>query len=115
MNVDRLHAHSVRAAALLKALANDRRLMILCVLAEGERTVGALEAKVGLSQSALSQHLARLRREGLVTTRRAAQHIHYRLTSAEAQMIIDTLASLYCPAGLEEPKAAPPDPPVVST
>ncbi|MBB4264630.1 ArsR/SmtB family transcription factor [Roseospira visakhapatnamensis] len=97
MNVDRLHAHTARAAALLKALANDRRLRILCTLADGERTVGALEATVGLGQSALSQHLARLRREGLVATRREAQHIHYRLTSPEAQVIIDALANLYCP------------------
>jgi len=97
MNVDHLHAHTARAAALLKALANDRRLLILCTLLDGERTVSELEAKVGLGQSALSQHLARLRRDGLVTTRRAAQHIHYRLASPEAQVILDALASLYCP------------------
>ncbi|MBB4285248.1 ArsR/SmtB family transcription factor [Roseospira goensis] len=104
MDVERLHAHTARAAALLKALGNDRRLLILCTLVGGEKTVGELEAKVGLGQSALSQHLARLRRDGLVATRRAAQHIHYRLASAEVVAIIETLAALYCPA----PAAAPP-------
>jgi DNA-binding transcriptional ArsR family regulator len=97
MNVDRLPQHAVRAATVLKALGNDRRLLILCALADGERTVGDLEARVGLGQSALSQHLARLRRDGLVTTRRAAQHIHYRLAGEEVMAIIETLARLYCP------------------
>lgn len=97
MNVDRLSQHAVRAATVLKALGNDRRLLILCALADGERTVGDLEARVGLGQSALSQHLARLRRDGLVTTRRAAQHIHYRLAGDEVMAIIETLARLYCP------------------
>jgi len=97
MNVTNLSVHSVRAAALLKALANDRRLMILCTLLDGERTVTELEETVGLGQSALSQHLARLRRDGLVATRRVAQHIYYRLVSAEAQVILDALANLYCP------------------
>jgi len=101
MNVDRLHEHSVRAATVLKALGNDRRLLILCALADGERTVGDLETKVGLSQSALSQHLARLRRDHLVATRRSAQHIYYRITSDEVVAIIETLTRLYCP----KPKA----------
>jgi len=99
VNVDRLHEHTARAAALLKALGNDRRLLILCSLVGGEKTVGELEAKVGLGQSALSQHLARLRRDGLVATRRAAQHIHYRLASTEVLAVIETLATLYCPGG----------------
>ncbi|WP_322090839.1 metalloregulator ArsR/SmtB family transcription factor [Caenispirillum bisanense] len=84
------------AAALLRALANDRRLMILCELSAGEKTVGALEVAVGLRQSALSQHLAKLRREGLVSTRREAQHIYYQLSSAAALQVIETLAGLYC-------------------
>ena len=107
MNVDRLPEHAVRAATVLKALGNDRRLMILCALADGERTVGDLEARVGLGQSALSQHLARLRRDGLVETRRAAQHIHYRLSGDEVMAIIETLARLYCPTAdpTDEPSA----------
>ncbi|MQX34923.1 ArsR/SmtB family transcription factor [Roseospira navarrensis] len=106
MHVDRLHAHSARAAAVLKALGNDRRLLILCALAGGEHTVGDLEARVGLSQSALSQHLARLRRDHLVATRRVGQHIHYRIASDEVMAIIETLARLYCPV----PEPAPPRP-----
>ncbi|MBB4313356.1 ArsR/SmtB family transcription factor [Roseospira marina] len=104
MNMTDLHDHSARAAALLKALGNDRRLMLLCALVAGERTVGDLGAKAGLSQSALSQHLARLRRDGLVATRRVGQHIHYRIASPEVLAIIETLAHLYCPA------SAPPRP-----
>jgi DNA-binding transcriptional ArsR family regulator len=85
-----------RAASLLKALANERRRVILCHLAEGEHSVGALESLVGLSQSALSQHLARLRRERLVTTRRSAQTIYYSLASDEARSVMDTLYRIYC-------------------
>lgn len=110
MNVDHLHEHATRAARLLKALANDRRLLILCSLIEGEKTVGELEAKVGLGQSALSQHLARLRHDGLVETRRAAQHIHYRLASTEVLALIETLAALYCPTPASRPGVSVDDP-----
>lgn len=85
-----------KATALLKALANEKRLLVLCLLSQGERAVGDLEAAVGLSQSALSQHLARLRADGLVATRRQAQTILYRLASADAKAVIDTLYALYC-------------------
>ena len=84
-----------RASALLKAMSNERRLLILCHLAEGERSVGELEALVGLSQSALSQHLARLRRDRLVRTRRAAQSIIYSLEGNEALGVMDALRHLY--------------------
>lgn len=103
MNVDDFTANAKAAAALLRALSNDRRLMILCQLSTGEKSVGALEAVVGLSQSALSQHLAKLRREGLVRTRREAQHIYYELASEEALAVIETLAGLYCPTEPEAP------------
>ncbi|NYZ16478.1 winged helix-turn-helix transcriptional regulator [Azospirillum sp. RWY-5-1] len=86
------------AVRLLKALANERRLMILCALGEGERSVGDLAARVGLGQSALSQHLAKLREDGLVVTRRCAQTIFYSLASREAAEVIAVLAGLYCPA-----------------
>lgn len=84
------------AAALLKALGNSQRLRILCLLVGGECSVGEINAKVELSQSALSQHLARLREQGLVTTRREAQSIHYALADGPAAHIIATLHSFYC-------------------
>jgi len=85
-----------RASTLLRALGNERRLMILCHLAAGERSVGELQRLVGLGQSALSQHLARLRRDHLVKTRRAAQTIYYALGSPEAEAVIAVLHRLYC-------------------
>lgn len=85
------------AAALLKALANSQRLHILCILVGGEHSVGELNAELGLSQSALSQHLARLREENLVTTRREAQTIHYALAQGPAARIIGILHDHYCP------------------
>jgi DNA-binding transcriptional ArsR family regulator len=84
------------ASALLKAMANERRLLILCHLAEGEHSVGALCDLVGMSQSALSQHLAKLRHDDLVTTRREAQTIYYSLKGEAARRVLDTLYALYC-------------------
>ncbi|HRE61082.1 MAG TPA: metalloregulator ArsR/SmtB family transcription factor [Micropepsaceae bacterium] len=86
-----------RAAALLRALANERRLLILCQLGDGELTVGALQARIGVSQSALSQHLALLREEGIVATRRAGQTIYYRIADPAAVQVIATLAGIFCP------------------
>jgi ArsR family transcriptional regulator len=91
-----LTAKANEAARLLAALANPHRLAILCELVEGERSVGALVQAVGLSQSALSQHLARLRAAGIVATRRDAQTIYYRLASAAAGSVMTTLAKIYC-------------------
>ena len=91
-----MRAHATDAAQLLRALANDKRLMLLCLLVEGERSVGELNARVELSQSALSQHLAVLREDGLVTTRREAQTIYYALADGPAQRIIETLHAIYC-------------------
>ncbi len=71
--------------------------MVLCQLAEGEHAVGALQEGSGLSQSALSQHLAKLRQAGLVATRREGQAIFYRLADAKAARVIETLAAIYCP------------------
>lgn len=84
------------AARLLEALANPRRLMILCQLVEGERSVGDLARTVGLKQAALSQHLARLRAQKLVTTRRVSQMIYYSLASEAAVAVIGTLVDIYC-------------------
>jgi len=92
-----LAAKAGEAAALLKALAHEARLMVLCQLLEGEHSAGALQEASGLSQSALSQHLARLREEGLVDTRREAQTIYYRLADPNVARVLDTLAQIYCP------------------
>ena len=86
-----------RAATLLRLLGNERRLMVLCQLAEGELSVGDIQLRVGLSQSALSQHLALLREEGVVGTRRESQTIYYRIIDHSAMRIIETLAELFCP------------------
>ena len=84
------------AAGFLKQLANPNRLVILCELLRGERSVGELEEVVGLSQSALSQHLARLRAARLVATRREAQTIYYALADPGVSKIIGALYELYC-------------------
>ncbi len=90
--------HAESAARMLKSLANAQRLRILCLLASEERSVGTLNELLDLSQSALSQHLARLREEGLVTTRRDAQTIYYRLAEGPAKRLIKTLYGIYCAA-----------------
>ena len=92
----KMQAHSGEAARLLKALANERRLQVLCLLAGGERSVGELNEMLDLSQSALSQHLAVLREEGLVQTRREAQMIFYSLVPGPAGEVMATLYGIYC-------------------
>jgi DNA-binding transcriptional ArsR family regulator len=91
-----LAVKAAEAARLLGALANERRLAILCELVDGERSVGRLVEAVGLTQSALSQHLAKLRAAGIVTTRRDAQTIYYRLASDAAGSVMKALADIYC-------------------
>jgi DNA-binding transcriptional ArsR family regulator len=88
--------HADDAAALLKSLANPHRLLILCVLGEGEMSVGALNERIALSQSALSQHLAVLREEGLLNARREAQTIYYSVRPGPALDIIRVLHGHYC-------------------
>lgn len=85
------------ATGLLKAMANENRLRILCLLDDAELSVSELNSKLSLSQSALSQHLAILRREGMVSTRRASQTIYYSLQGEHARRVIGTLAGLYPP------------------
>lgn len=87
------------AARLLKALSSERRLMILCQLGGGELAVGQIQALVGLSQSALSQHLGVLRRERIVATRREGQTIFYRIADEAAVKVVSTLAEVFCPPG----------------
>ena len=93
-----------RVATLLKAMSNPARLIILCQIAEGERSVGELERAVGLSQSAISQHLAVLRSESIVSSRRVRQTVLYSLASKEVVAIITTLHAVFCRDG-KAPKA----------
>lgn len=85
-----------RASRLMKTLGHKDRLMILCQLAEGEKSVGQIADLLEISQSPLSQHLSRLRKEGLVDTRREAQTIYYSLKSGEASRIVELLYELFC-------------------
>ena len=98
MDPEAMRAHAGDAARLLRALANDKRLMLLCLLFGGERSVGELNARVELSQSALSQHLAVLRNDGLVKTRREGQTILNAQADGPAQRVIETLHGIYCGA-----------------
>lgn len=89
---------AAEAASLLRTLSNESRLLVLCHLAEsGELAVGELVERIGLSQSALSQHLAKLREEGLVTTRKEAQSVYYRICDPRAQQILALLHDIFCP------------------
>jgi ArsR family transcriptional regulator, virulence genes transcriptional regulator len=96
-DLQRFAAQAGEVAAMLKALGNQRRLMVLCQLAEhGEMRVGDLAGAVGLSQSALSQHLAVLREEGLLAFRREAQVLWYRIADPRVEELLVTLHHLYC-------------------
>ena len=92
----RLAGSARDATRFLKTLANQHRLTILCHLVEGERAFGELEGLLGIQQAHLSQQLARLRRDGLVRTRRVSRTIYYRLGSDEAKAMIGTLYGLFC-------------------
>ena len=83
-------------AGRLALVANAKRLLILCELVQGERSVSALQAAVGLGQSALSQHLAKLREAGMVDTRREAQTIHYRISDPDVQVLMAALYEAFC-------------------
>lgn len=101
MDLDRaatlaLQARADHVADRLALLANAKRLLILCELAKGERSVGALQQAVGLGQSALSQHLARLRQAGMVDTRRESQTIHYRISDPDLAVLMAALYQAFC-------------------
>jgi DNA-binding transcriptional ArsR family regulator len=96
MNVIELAPKAEQAESFLKALANRHRLMILCELHKGELSVATLQQAIGLSQSSLSQHLARLREDELVKTRRASQTIYYSLANTNVSRIIGLLYELFC-------------------
>ena len=100
MDLETFERQATEVADVLRALANERRLMILCKLVEwGEANVTTLAEAVGLSQSALSQHLARMRDEGIVTTRRESQTIWYRIADPRIERLFATLYELYCKPG----------------
>jgi DNA-binding transcriptional ArsR family regulator len=96
IDFDAMHRNATDAVRLLKSLANESRLMVMCVLAEGEISVGNLNERIDLSQSALSQHLAILREQGLVKTRRESQTIYYSLAETPAISLIETLHEIFC-------------------
>ncbi|MEC9367867.1 MAG: metalloregulator ArsR/SmtB family transcription factor [Pseudomonadota bacterium] len=93
---DDMASHAQAAADLLKALAHETRLMILCLLVDGEKSVGELEALTQLRQPSVSQQLARLRFDGLVTAKRDGRTIYYSLGSEEARRVVTLLYELYC-------------------
>ncbi len=95
MQTQKLMTKSTDAAGLLSAMGNAKRMLILCNLVEGEMAVSALAEKVGLSQSALSQHLAKLRHRNLVSTRRDAQTIYYSVSAESVIAVLKTLESIY--------------------
>lgn len=101
MKLEELQARAGEAERLLKAMASRPRLMILCELLRGERTVTELQHAVGLAMSAVSQHLAKLREAELVSTRRASQTIHYSLSNDAAERLLHALYAIFC-----DPKAA---------
>jgi DNA-binding transcriptional ArsR family regulator len=96
LHPDAMAAAADRASELLKSLANRHRLLILCQLVDGERSVGELVAFLGARDSTVSQHLALLRKDGLVQTRREAQTIYYSIASGPAQRVLETLFAVYC-------------------
>ena len=97
-DLKKMAAAAERASALMKTLGHPGRLMILCILAEGERAVGDLAEQLDISQSSLSQHLARMRSEGLVETRRESQTIYYQLSDGDTRRVIESLYRIFCPA-----------------
>lgn len=99
IKADRMREAAGAAEEMLKALANRHRLMILCQLSEGERSVGELAEYLDLRDSTVSQHLSLLRKEGLVTARREGQTVWYAIASAAAQRMVETLYRIYCEPG----------------
>ncbi|MGX7895898.1 ArsR/SmtB family transcription factor [Tsuneonella sp. HG222] len=105
ISVETLRESAKRASTLLKQLANEQRLLILCKLLEGECAVTPLAEAAGLAQSATSQHLARMREAGLLATRRDAQTIFYRIDDPDTLRLLATLCEIFAPAMLRERKA----------
>lgn len=91
-----MQANAGTAASVLRALSNETRLMVLCQLGQNEMSVGEINDAVGLSQSALSQHLAKLRAEGMVATRRDGQTIFYRIADKRVGQLVSALHDIFC-------------------
>jgi DNA-binding transcriptional ArsR family regulator len=98
-DIDRMLGNAKRASEFLKAFAHESRLVILCILAQGEKSVGELEEDLNLRQPTVSQQLARLRAEGLVSTRRDGKTIYYSLASDEARTVIGAIYDVFCRKG----------------
>lgn len=96
MDLETMHASATRASDILKLLGHPHRLMVLCELKMGEKSVSELAKRVGVSQSPLSQHLARMRYEDVVETRRAGQTVYYSLKEGEASLLIESLYETFC-------------------
>jgi DNA-binding transcriptional ArsR family regulator len=106
LDLDTLVANAREASEFLKALSHEARLMILCLLATGEKSVSEIEQMLRLRQPAVSQQLARLRIDNLVETRRDGKTIHYRLASEAARRVIELLYELFCAPGVEAGRGA---------
>lgn len=96
-----------KAADFLGALANDNRLMILCLLSQGEYSVSAMEEALQVRQPNLSQHLAKLRKSGLVKTRRKSKQIFYAINDPDLQVLLEFLYGKFCAAGLDDNQSSP--------
>ncbi len=107
VELDLLKSSAIDATRFLKGLANRNRLLILCHLADGEKSVGALEAAIGLRQPTLSQQLARLREVGLVRTRRNSKLVYYSIADADVRAVLKVLYRKFCaPAAARKPRRA---------
>jgi hypothetical protein len=95
-DLDVMQRNAAKAEAMLKLLANANRLMILCHLVKGEKSVGELVDLVGLSQSALSQHLSKMRSQQLIEANKKGQMVYYRMSTPEVEAILSTLYQIYC-------------------
>ncbi|WP_138379056.1 ArsR/SmtB family transcription factor [Luteithermobacter gelatinilyticus] len=96
MKIEKIQNSAEKAADLMRSLSHEKRLMLLCQLVEGEKSVGALATALGITQANASQQLALLRKDGLVQTRREGQTIYYSLAGHEARRVIEVLYELYC-------------------
>ncbi len=106
LTTDELKDIASEASDFLKQLANEQRLMILCHLIDGERSVSQLQELLGLEQSSISQHLARLRTQGIITARRNSRQKYYSITDEKVLQVIGLLHSMYCePRGPFDPAA----------
>lgn len=105
MDLELMQTNATKASELMKLLGHPHRLMILCELNQGECSVGELSERIGINQSPLSQHLARMRHEGVVDSRREAQTVYYSLAGEEVAAVISLLYELYCAPPAEQAQA----------